>query len=238
MEQLATPGTIRLSAATLALAEGYIAVKPLGPVPVKGLPQPVEVYELTGAGTARTRLQVSRARGLTRFVGRDTEIEQLRRAAEQSRPARPARRRRGRARGREVAPVLRIPASHHAREFLVLESGSVSYGKATPFLPLADLLRSYFRIDARDDVRGIRVKVTGGLLTLDEALKDAVAVALWLLDAVPEDSPFLALEPSERRRQTLAAVKRILLREIEQRPIDSGVRGPALDRWRNAGVSR
>jgi class 3 adenylate cyclase/tetratricopeptide (TPR) repeat protein len=220
MEQLATPGTIRLTAGTLALAEGYVAVKPFGPVPVKGLAQPVDVYELTGAGTARTRLQVARARGLTRFVGRDTEMEQLRRAAEESRSGR----------GQIVAVVgepgvgksrlyYEFLQSHHAREFLVLESGSVSYGKATPFLPLADLMRSYFRIDARDDVRGIRVKVTGGLLTLDEALKDAIPVALWLLDALPEDSSFLMLEPAERRRQTFDALKRILLREIEGRPV-------------------
>lgn len=220
MEQLATPGTIRLTAGTLALAEGYVAVKSIGPIPVKGLAQPVEVYELTGAGEARTRLQVSRARGLSRFVGRDLEMEQLRHAAEQSRAGR----------GQVVAVVgepgvgksrlyYEFLQSHHAREFLVLESGSVSYGKATPFLPLADLLRSYFMINARDDVRRIRVKVTGGLLTVDEALKDAIPVALWLLDALPEDSPFLRLEPAERRRQTFAALKRMLLREIEGRPL-------------------
>lgn len=102
---------------------------------------------------------------------------------------------------------------------MILESGSVSYGKATPYLPLADLLRSYFKIGAGDDIRGIRVKITGGLLTLDEALKDTVPVALWLLDALPEDSPFLALEPAERRRQTLAAIKRILLRENQLHPL-------------------
>jgi class 3 adenylate cyclase/predicted ATPase len=220
MEQLATPGTIRLTAGTLALAEGYVAVKSIGPIPVKGLAQPVEVYELTGAGEARTRLQVSRSRGLSRFVGRDLEMEQLRHAAEQSRAGR----------GQVVAVVgepgvgksrlyYEFLQSHHAREFLVLESGSVSYGKATPFLPLADLLRSYFMINARDDVRRIRVKVTGGLLTVDEALKDAIPVALWLLDALQEDSPFLKLEPAERRRQTFAALKRILLREIEGRPL-------------------
>ena len=220
MEQLATPGTIRLTGATLALGEGYVAVRALGPVPVKGLAQPVEVYELTGAGAARTRLHVSRARGLTRFVGRDAEFEQLRRAAEEARGGR----------GQLVAVVgepgvgksrlyYEFLQSHHAREFLVLESGSVSYGKATHFLPLADLLRNYFRIEARDDVRAIRVKVTGGLLTLDETLKDSVPVALWLLDALPEDSAFLVLEPAERRRQTFAAVKRILLRENENRPL-------------------
>jgi tetratricopeptide (TPR) repeat protein len=180
----------------------------------------VEVYELTGAGAARTRLQAARARGLTRFVGRDTELDQLRRAAEETR----------RGRGRIVAVVgepgvgksrlyYEFIHSHHVQDWLILEASSVSYGKATPYLPLADFLRSYFKIDARDDIRGIRIKVTGGLLTLDEALKDAVPVALWLLDALPEDSPFLALEPAERRRQTLAAIKRILLRENQVHPL-------------------
>jgi class 3 adenylate cyclase/tetratricopeptide (TPR) repeat protein len=220
MEQLATPGTIRLTANTLALAEGYVEVKSIGPIPVKGLAEPVEVYELMGAGAARTRLQAARARGLTRFVGRDTELDQLRRAAEEAR----------RGRGRIVAVVgepgvgksrlfYEFIHSHHVRDWLILEAGSVSYGKATPYLPLADFLRSYFKIDARDNTRGIRVKVTGGLLTLDEALKDTVPVALWLLDALPEDSPILALEPAERRRQTLAAVKRILLRENQLHPL-------------------
>ena len=80
MEQMAKPGSVLTTADTLQLAEGYIAMKPLGPVPVKGLADPVQIYEVTGAGAARTRLQVAAGRGLTRFVGRDVELEQLRRA--------------------------------------------------------------------------------------------------------------------------------------------------------------
>ncbi len=80
MEQIADPGAIVITPETLALAEGYVAVKSLGPVPVKGLVNAVEVYEVTGAGPARTRLQAGARRGLTRFVGRDAELEQLRRA--------------------------------------------------------------------------------------------------------------------------------------------------------------
>jgi Adenylate and Guanylate cyclase catalytic domain/AAA ATPase domain len=80
MEQLADPGAIVITSETLAPAEGYVEVKPLGPVPVKGLADPLEVYEVTGAGPARTRLQAGARRGLTRFVGRDREVEQLRRA--------------------------------------------------------------------------------------------------------------------------------------------------------------
>src|SRR5207245_9782485 len=79
MEQLADPGAIVITPETLALAEGYVEVKPLGPVPVKGLPDPLEIFELMGAGQARTRLQAAALRGLTRFVGRDAEGEHLRR---------------------------------------------------------------------------------------------------------------------------------------------------------------
>jgi class 3 adenylate cyclase/tetratricopeptide (TPR) repeat protein len=220
MEQLALPGTIRLTAATLALVEGYVEVRPLGPVPVKGMTEPVEVYDLAGAGAARTRLQAARGRGLTRFVGRDAEMQQLRLAADEAR----------RGRGQVVAVVgepgvgksrlyYEFLHSHHAHGWLALESGSVSYGKATTFLPLADLLRGYFKIESRDDIRAIRAKATGNLLTLDEGLKDAVAPVLWLLDALPEDSDFLAGDPAERRRRTLAAVKRVLLRESQVQPL-------------------
>ena len=185
MEQLATPGTIRLAAETLQLAEGFVQVKPLGPIPVKGLTEPVEVFELTGASAFRTRLQAARARGLTRFIGRDAEMEQLRLAAQQARGGRG-----------QVFAVVGEPGvgksrllyefihSHHVqgssspRGWLVLESSSVSYGKATPFLPLADLLRAYFRIDDRDDTRSVRAKVTGTLLTLDRALEDALGLGI------------------------------------------------------------
>jgi hypothetical protein len=85
MEQLATPGTVRLTAETLRLAEGYVIVKPLGPMPVKGIAHPVEVYELSGAAAVRTRLQAARARGLTHFVGRQAEIAQMQTAVAQAR---------------------------------------------------------------------------------------------------------------------------------------------------------
>src|SRR5438552_1897186 len=80
MEQMATPGTILLGPATLQLAEGYVQVEAQGPVVVKGLADPVETYTLTGASALRTRLHAAAARGFTQFVGREAEIEQLRRA--------------------------------------------------------------------------------------------------------------------------------------------------------------
>src|SRR5262249_15328804 len=84
MEQLAVPGSIRLTTETLRLAEGLVQVTALGPVPVKGLAEPVEVFELVGASTLRRRLQVAAARGLTRFVGRQGELEALYKALEQA----------------------------------------------------------------------------------------------------------------------------------------------------------
>ena len=88
MEQLADPGATLLTPETLALAEGFVQVTSLGPMAVKGLAAPVEVYELTGISAARSRLQAAAARGLSRFVGRDAEIEQLRRAVDQARQGR------------------------------------------------------------------------------------------------------------------------------------------------------
>ena len=171
MEQLADPGAIVITPETLALAEGYVEVKSLGPVPVKGLADAVEVYEVTGAGPARTRLQAAARRGLTRFVGRDAELEQLRRAQQLA----------GSGHGQVAAIVgeagvgksrlvYEFTHSHRLQGWLVLESASVSYGKATSYLPVIDLLKGYFKIHDRDDLREIREKVTGKLLTLDRAL--------------------------------------------------------------------
>ncbi len=220
MEQLATPGSILLSAEALRLAEGYVQAKTLGPVPVKGLPEPVEVYEATGGGSVRTRLQAAAMRGFTRFVGRDAEIDQLRRALQQAYDGRG-----------QIAAVVGEPGvgksrlfwefthSHRTEGWLILESGSSSYGKATAYLPITDLLKGYFRIQDRDDHREIREKVTGKLLTLDRALESILPALLTLLDVTVEDPQWQALDPPQRRRRTLDAVKRLLLRESQVQPV-------------------
>jgi predicted ATPase len=220
MEQLATPGSIRLTAATLRLAEGLVQVHALGQFPVKGLAEPVEVFELVGASAIRRRLQASAARGLTRFVGRQPELTALQEALEQA----------GAGHGQVVALVgeagvgksrlvYEFVHSHHTAGWLVLESASVSYGKATPYFPLIDVLKRYSHVEEHDDTRTIRAKVTGQVLTLDPALQDTVPALLSLLDAVPEDSPFLQLDPPQRRQRTLDALKRVFLRESQEQPL-------------------
>jgi tetratricopeptide (TPR) repeat protein len=216
MEQLATPGSIRLTAATLRLAEGLVEVASLGPVPVKGLADPVEVFELLGATPVRRRLQAAVARGLTCFVGRDQELAALQQALERA----------GAAHGQVVAVVgeagvgksrlvYEFGHSHYTPEWLVLESGSVSYGKATPYFPIIDLLKRYCHLEEADDTRTVRAKVTGQVLTLDEVLEDTIPALLALLDVLPEDSPFVQLDPPQRRQRTLTALKRVLLRESQ-----------------------
>jgi len=220
MEQLAMPGSIRLSAPTLRLVEGLVQVTALGPVPVKGLEEPIEVFELVGSITIRRRLQAVAARGLTPFVGRQQELEALHQALAQAQTGH----------GQVVALVgeagvgksrlvYECVHSHRTQGWQVLESASVSYGKATPYFPVIDLLKRYCHVDDGDDVRTIRAKVTGQVFTLDETLQDTLPAVLSLLDALPEDSPFLKLDPPQRRQRTLAALKRLLLRESQVQPL-------------------
>ena len=123
-------------------------------------------------------------------------------------------------------------------DWLIVESGSVSYGKATPYLPLIDLLKAYFKIQDRDNQREISEKVTGKLLTLDEALKSTLPALLTLLDVAVDDNAWQGLDPAERRRRTLEAVKRILLERESGAAVAGGLRRPALDRLGDPGVSR
>jgi class 3 adenylate cyclase/tetratricopeptide (TPR) repeat protein len=220
MEQMARPGTILLASDTLRLVEGFVEVTPLGPLPVKGLPAPVEVFELVGTGPTRTRLQAAAARGLSRFVGRELELERLETSQRQARAGH----------GQVVALVgepgvgksrllwefIRSPA---CRGWLVVESRSVSYGKATAYLPLIDLLKSYFQLEDRDDHRKVIEKVTGKLLGLDQSLEAALPALLSVLGLPAADPAWEALDPPQRRQRTLDAVKHLLLRESQVQPL-------------------
>ena len=148
------PGSILLTPAVLGLAEGFVQVSALGPVSVKGLDAPVDVYELVGASGTRRRLQATAVRGLTPFVGRETEMEALHQALERARAGH----------GQVVGCVgeagvgksrlvYEVVHSHRTRGWLVLESASVSYGKATPYFPVIDLLKRYAHVEDQDDTR-------------------------------------------------------------------------------------
>ena len=220
MEQLATPGSTRLTAATLRLVEGLVQVTSLGPVPVKGLTEPVEVFELLGASTVRRRLQAAVARGLTPFVGRQPELTALQQAQAQAAAGHgQVAALVGEAGVGKSRLVYEFAHSRHTQGWTVLESASVSYGKATPYFPVIDLLKRYSHVEEADDARTRSARVTGQVLTLDAALQDTVPALLALLDALPDDSPFLQLDPPQRRQRTLEALKRVLLCESQVQPL-------------------
>src|SRR5215475_8786919 len=153
MEGLATPGSIVVSEHTYKLTEGYFEFKSLGAVRVKGVSESVSIYEVVGVGPLRTRLQVSARRGLTRFVGRQRELEHLRDALAQAQGGQG-----------QIVGVMGEPGLGKSRLFyefkltaqsgvLVLEAVSVSHGKASAYLPLIELLKNYFEITLEDDER-------------------------------------------------------------------------------------
>src|SRR5712692_2757941 len=213
MESLATPGSIVLTENTYKLTEGYFNFKALGAAQVKGFSDPINVYEVLGVGPLRTRLQVAAQRGLARFVGRQSEMEHLQRTLELAKAGHG-----------QVLGVMGEPGVGKSRLFhefklrlphgcLVLETFSVSYGKAYPYLPLIDLLRNYFQITPQDDERKRREKVTGKVLALDRALEDTLPYLFALLGVSDPTTSLQQMDPQIRRKRTFEAVKRLLLRE-------------------------
>jgi class 3 adenylate cyclase/tetratricopeptide (TPR) repeat protein len=220
MEQLARPGTTRLTAATAHLVEGFCLLTPLGPVPVKGLAEPADVFELTGATKVRGRLQAMIARGFTKFVGRSAEIDMLTKALKTA----------GAGAGQLVGVVGEpgVGKSRLYHEFvssaatdgwLKMVSLSVSHGKATAYLPVIDVLRDYLDVAPGDDPRRTRERVLGRIIALDEELRSAATPILALFDVPVDDDAWNASEPMRRRALTIEAVTALIAREAEERPV-------------------
>src|SRR6266851_4775616 len=219
MQAVAPTGSIAISEQTRKLVEGYFQLKPRGPTRVKGLSEPVNVYEVMGLGPLRTRLQRSVGRGLTKFVGREREMDALKHAAEQAKSGRG-----------QIVAAMAEPGVGKSRLFLefkatsqagwmVLEAFSVSYGKASAYLPAIDLLRNYFRIASEDDERTRREKVAGKIAILDRSLEDTLPYLFTLLGIVEGEGPLAQMDGQVKKRRTLEAIKRIVLRESLNQPL-------------------
>jgi class 3 adenylate cyclase/tetratricopeptide (TPR) repeat protein len=241
MQELAGRGSILMTAPTLRQVEGFIQVKSLGAVQAKGVSHLVEAYELIGATSARTRVQAAATRGLTPLVGRRTEMEVFSKLVEQV------------ASGKgQILAMVGEPGMGKSRlvhEFtrhqlrpgwLVLEGASVSYGKATPYFPVIELLRRYFEISEGDGTESILSKILNRTLELDEMLKDAIPPILALLSSLPDYKEvriashesngrrqdvgdaikkFNDMEPQQRRRRTFESLKRLMVRESQKQPL-------------------
>ena len=220
MEQIAQPGTTLLTMSTFRLVEGLVEVKPLGPVPVKGLAEPLEVFELTGIGPTRSRLHASASRGLAPFVGREGERgvidEQLAATAAGRGAAVALVGEAGVGKSRLVRECLE--ALRHAG-WLVLEGAAVSYGQGTPFYPVIEVLRAYFGVDRRDDAARVRDRITARVLALDPALATSTPALFALLDVADADASWEAIDPPERRQRTLEALRRVCVRESRVQPL-------------------
>jgi class 3 adenylate cyclase/tetratricopeptide (TPR) repeat protein len=219
MQALAPIGSIAATEQVRKLCEGYFVFNSLGPTKVKGVSEPVNVYEVTGLGLLRTRLQRAAGRGYTKFVGRSREMEAMRAATEQAKAGQ----------GQIVAAVAEpgVGKSRLIFEFkavsqsgwMVLDAFSVSYGKASAFLPVIDLLWSYFKITSEDDERTRREKVNGKVLTLDRSLEEVLPYLNGLLGISDENNQIAEIEAQTRKRRALDAIKRIILRESLNQPL-------------------
>ena len=221
MQTLAPTGSIAVSEAARKLVRGIFPLKPLGPTRVKGVSEPVNVYEVTGLGPLRTRLQ--RCGGARAHEVRRTRARDGRRSACAGTGARQGTVRSSRRwRSRESASRACSSSSRRRSQsgWMVLEAFSVSHGKATAYLPVIDLLHGYFEIDRRGRrAQAAREGHRARLSTLDRALEDTLPYLFGLLGIVEGDDPLAQMDAQVKKRRTLEAIKRILLRESLNQPL-------------------
>jgi class 3 adenylate cyclase len=213
MQTLAPAGSIVITEESRRLVEGYFTLRALGPKEIKGISEPVNVYEVIGPGALRGHFELAAQRGLTKFVGREHELAQLRRALEFAVGGRG-----------QIVAVVADAGTGKSRLFYefkatvpptckLLEAYSVSHGKASAWLPVLDLLHRYFSIQIEDSPGLRRKKVRDKLAALDPALSEGGPYLLGLLGIQEDPDPLGQMDAPIRRQRTLEAIKRVLLWE-------------------------
>jgi class 3 adenylate cyclase len=219
LQALAAAGSIAVSDNTRKLVEGYFELRAVGPKSVRGISEPINVYEVTGTGALRTHFQISAQRGLTKVVGREREMAEMERALELAR----------RGRGQIVAIVAEAGTGKSRlvyefkrlvpNDWMLLEAYSVSHGKASAYQPVLDLMHGYFGIAGTDE-RLVRCeKVQAKVKALDPGLADTLPYLFSLLGIQDTPDPLAQLDSQTKRRGTLEALKRIVLRESLKQPL-------------------
>lgn len=220
MESTAVPGTIRVAESTYRLTKTFFYFKPLGAAHVKGKEQSTEMYELLGAVRMRSRLAASAVRGLTRFVGRRREIEVLLECYERSKKGQG-----------QVVGIVGGPGMGKSRllfqmretlpedEFSYLEGGCFHYGDSVPYLPLLRALRSFFDIEEGEDESAAKRKTKERIRRLDNRLEACLPPLQDILSLRVDDEQYLRLDPPRRRARTFEAIRDVLIRESQNRPL-------------------
>lgn len=219
MESLAEPGRAYVTAQTATLVSGYLDLDDLGEFEVKGVSEPVQVFALAGAGRARSRLDISRARGFTRFVGREDELAMLEAALEQAQGG-----------SGVVVGVVGEPGVGKSRlcgEFVetcrrrgiaVYEGQGHAHAQAVPFLPVLEMMRGYFGVAESDSDQRAREKIAGRLLLLDDAFAESLPLLFDFLAVPDPQRPVPRMDPDARRRALLATVKRLVHASSRREP--------------------
>jgi class 3 adenylate cyclase/tetratricopeptide (TPR) repeat protein len=211
MEQIAEPGRVYLTEHVAALVPGFFTMRDLGPLEVKGAAAPVRVYELEGVGALRTRLDLSRARGLSSFVGRQAETAVLDRAI-------------ARVQGQEgqivgVVGEAGVGKSRLCYEFIqqcrtrhikVYEAQAAAHARTVPFLMILQMLRAYFGVTEGDVDEDARRKITGTVVRLDSALTDALPELFDFLGVPDPAHPAAVMDSETRQAHLLTIVSRVL----------------------------
>jgi class 3 adenylate cyclase/tetratricopeptide (TPR) repeat protein len=220
MESMAKPGAILVSANTHRMARDFLEFEPLGKIQVKGKEEPVEAYKLIKASQVQTRMEAAVVRGLTRFVGRQREIATLKEAFKKAQSGS----------GQVVGMVgeagvgksrllLELRGILPGEEYTYLEGRCLHYGGSIVYLPLLDILKSYFDIKVGEQEFVIKKKMGGKINKLDEKLKGILAPLQEILSLTVEDEGYLKLEPPQKREKIFEAVRDLLIRESQDKPL-------------------
>jgi class 3 adenylate cyclase len=219
LQTLAQPGAVLVSGPVERLCAGYFEFRSLGEATLKGVSEAVRIYEVTGLGPLRTRFQRSEGRGLSKFVGRERELAALLRSFELAVSGQG-----------QIAAVMAEPGVGKSRLFhefkaavsqrcKVVEGYSISHGKAATFLPVIELLKSYFAITGEDDADVRRAKVVGRLEVLARALKAEAGFLLPLLGVTESGAAPDQMDAQTRRRLTFEAIMRVIVSESRIQPV-------------------
>jgi class 3 adenylate cyclase/tetratricopeptide (TPR) repeat protein len=221
IEQLAQPGSITIAEDTYKLVKDHFNFRSLGPLVIKGKKKPVSAYEVISPREVdKTRLEISKERGFTKFIGREREIEILRDTFIRSKDGL----------GQVVTIVgdAGIGKSRLLYEFskliedenfLYLEGRCISYGKSISYLPVLDIIKKRFRVDKLDTERTVRKKIEKGIVDIDPNLKGGIPFLYDIL-SIETDAPIIkTLDVRDKRKRTIDTIKNIILADSTLRPL-------------------
>src|SRR5262245_10522106 len=219
LQELADPGTAYVSERTAALVSGLFTLRDLGLFEAKGIGKQLRVHELEGAGRLRTRLEVSRSRGFSRFVGREAEMHALKSALERAISGQ----------GQVVGVVgepgvgksrlcLEFVEHCRARGLSTLEGHCPPHGKVLPFVPILEIWRSYFGILEHDSPEEARRKIAGTLLLLGEGFREVLPIVFEFLGVGDPERPAPLVDGDARQRALFSFLRRLTQANAEREP--------------------